>query len=116
MAIDSERLQSKRADAISRIDALAAFLDEHELSGWADRFRNVAIELRRGDDRAAIALDKAITRRGMGSLSDICVGHGTDDGGELDRVFHRLVGDSSRCIANIRLYLDYEMDRPRVGP
>ena len=115
MAIDSDRLHSKRADAISRIDALASFLDEHDLPGWADRFRNIVMELRRGDDRAAIALDKAIPRGGMGSISDIYVGHGTD-GGELDRVFHRLVGDSSRCIANIRLYLDYEMDRPLMGP
>lgn len=115
MAIDADRLQAKRDDAVSRINALAAFLVQHELEGWADRFREVAKALQRGDDKIAIALDKAIPRGGMGSLTDIYIGNGTDDG-ELDRVFHSLVGDASRCVSNIRLYLDYEMDRPLVGP
>ena len=115
VATDSDRLQSKRADAISRINALVTFLDQHDLAGWGDRFRKIVSELQRGNDRMAITLDKAIPRGGMGSLTDIYIGHGTDDG-ELDREFHRLTGDASRCIANIRLYLDYEMDRPLVGP
>ena len=115
MPIDPDRLQPKRDDAISRINALAEFLDQHGLDGWADRFREIAHALHRGDDKMAIALDKAIPRGGMGSLTDIYIGHGTDDG-ELDRAFRALAGNASRCVSNIRLYLDYEMDRPLVGP
>lgn len=113
--MDDVLLQSKRDNAIVILEQLIAFLDAHDLGGWSPRLREIIDALHCNKDRAAIAIEKAIPRANMGSFGDFYI-NGIDDesDGDAEQRFLKLNGAAGKSIANIRLYLDYEMNRPLI--
>ena len=73
--------------------------------GWAEHFSEVASLLEAGAARAAVELHQSKQRGGVGSLSDIYPENGQ---------FEKLWGQCSSAIGNLRLYLEYGIDRPLV--
>lgn len=90
-------------------EATRLFVSELEAEGqrrWAEHFKRVASLLESGEAKAAVQLYQSEQRAGVGSLSDIYPGN---------RHFEKRWGQCSSAIGNIRLFLEYGMDRPAVN-
>jgi hypothetical protein len=104
MTTDPNRVAEKIQNAIEATSAFVSTLRAENLAHWQTRFEEIETALRSGDAPLAIRLDQQILVGGMGSLSDHYA--------ENQREFDQRWGACSKSIANLRIYLEFEIDRP----
>jgi hypothetical protein len=91
--------------------AQATRLFIHELKsenqhGWVEHFERILVALESGEAQQAMQLYQSKkSHSGPGSLSDVYPENGR---------FEKRWGQCSSAIGNIRLYLEYGIDRPAV--
>lgn len=98
-------LVAKLRNAYEATQVFVRTLEAEGQSRWAENFRKVASLLESGEAKAAVQLHQSNRSTGMGSLSDIYPENGH---------FEKHWGQCSAAIGNIRLYLEYGIDRPLV--
>jgi len=98
-----ETLNRKIAEAAEATKAFIHFLSEENLQYWAKRFAEILEYLNQYDSKGALHLQKTTHFGGMGSLSDVLI--------ERQQEFDRLCGTQSRAMSNLRLYIQYNVDR-----
>lgn len=105
MAIDAEKLQLKRDSAVAALELLIQWFNEND-GGWSGRFGEVAAAFRNGDDSTGIQLFNAVRGTGPGSISDMPY-----FGCGKEHPFTIAYGNASTAVANVRLYIDHELER-----
>lgn len=98
-----DTLNRKIAEAAEATKAFIHFLSEEDLQYWAKRFADILEYLDQYDSKGALHLQKTTHFGGMGSLSDVLI--------ERQHEFDRLCGAQSRAMSNLRLYIEYDIDR-----
>lgn len=99
-------LAAKVENAVQATRLFVGELEAENQRGWVEHFKKIAVALEAGEAQKAVKLfqsKKGLT--GPGSLSDIYPGNGH---------FEKRWGQCSSAIGNIRLYLEYGIDRPAV--
>lgn len=105
MSATNPDLGAKLRNAAEATRSFVRALEVEGQRGWAEHFSKIASLLEAGEARAAVELYQSKQRGGVGSLSDIY----PEDGH-----FERHWSQCSTAIGNVRLYLEYGIDRPLV--
>lgn len=100
-------LNKKIMEARRATSELVDFMNANDLQGWAKKFSELEAFLETGDTESAINFRKNLNyAHGPGSLSDLYV----DD----QKSFDRLLGLVEKGIGNIRMYIEYDVDRGSI--
>jgi hypothetical protein len=104
---DHDSLETKLQDATVATASFAAVLEAGGFSAWAKRFKDIQAALEASDTKTALSLFRNTRQGGMGSLSDVMV--------ENQAHFDHAWGKCGKAMDNLRVLLEYDIDRPPAG-
>lgn len=111
-------LQEKKENAIDAVGQLIALFERCHVVGWAATFIPIKDALDDLDFHKAIYLYSCVPMPNMGGFVDLVLseqnGHVIRNYEEDNALLEKLRGVVSKTISNLRLYLNYEIDRPLV--
>lgn len=111
-------LEEKHNNAIEAINQLIALLERCKEYGWVSEFYPIKDALEDMDYDKAIDLYGQIPMPNMGGFLDLILsdinGHLVRDNDKDNELLNKLRDAVSRTISNLRVYINYELDKPLV--
>ncbi len=111
-------LEEKHNNAIEAINQLIALLERCKEYGWASEFYPIKDALEDMDYDKAIDLYGPIPMPNMGGFLDLILsdinGHLVRDYDKDNELLNKLRDAVSRTISNLRVYINYELDKPLI--
>ena len=111
-------LEEKNKNAVEAVNQLIALLERCKELGWASVFHPIKDALEAFENERAIRLYGNIPMPNMGGFLDLILckenGHTIRDYDDDNKLLDKLNGVLSKTISNIRIYINYEKDRPLV--